>query len=189
MGRCNDVISIITEVNPFMETDQKLQIIYPAGDLVKEKLIVQLKKLLDKENIPSNVTGCDSVVYLERILAGEYDLALREAQLSSNPDPSWLYLNSSLRIVKGADTLIKTGNSQFLNVQTILSIKYSSGKLKPVADQFCDIINRAYRYGPFIGIGFRIAGVMQSKRIQGQLEPYSFNQYNNLEEVWVWSGQ
>jgi hypothetical protein len=157
--------------------------------MLKEKLIIQFKKLLDREKIPYNVTGCDDAVFAERILAGDYDLALREAQLSSNPDPSWLYLNSSLRIVKGAETIIKTGNSQFLYTQTILSIKYSSGTLKPAADQFCDIINQAYRCGPFIGIGFRIYGVIQSKRIQGQLEPYSFNQYNNLEEVWVWSGQ
>lgn len=188
-GQCQDVIPIVSEGNPFPEAGRKLQIIYPAGDMVKEKLMIQLKKLLDREKIPYNVTECDAVVFAERIAAGDYDIALRESSLSSNPDPSWLYLNTSLRTVNGMETIIKTGNSQFISAQTILSIEYSSGALKPTADQFCSNINRLYRYGPFVGIGFRICGVIQSKRIQGQLEPYSFNQYNNLEEVWVWSGQ
>lgn len=186
---CADVISFAAPANPFPADGKKLEIIYLQGDAVKEKLIAQLKKLFEKGQVPFSVTGCDATVYAEKIASGAYDIALREAKLSCNPDPSWLYLPSSLRALPGAETLKKNGNAAFLQCQTMLSLRYITPCIEIAPDNFCALMNQACRFGPFYGVGFRICGVMQSKRIKGQLEPNAFNQYNNLKEVWVWSGQ
>ncbi len=186
---CADVIPIASEANPFQKEGKKLEIIYLQGDMVKEKLISQLKKLLEKRQVPSSVVGCDAEAYAQRLASGAYDIALREAALSCNPDPSWLYLSSSLRALPGTETLKKSGNAAFQQCQTMLTMRYITPGIEVAPDNFCALMNQACRYGPFYGVGFRICGVMQSKRIKGQLEPNAFNQYNNLKEVWVWSGQ
>ncbi len=189
LNKCKDLLAIEKIANPFITGHKPLEVVYPLNDMVKELLVVQLKKVFDSEKIPYKVTGYDAAIYPAVLLAGSYDLALREAQLSANPDPSWMYSITSLRAVKGLETLSKDGTAKFVSVQTEMDALWRTAGLKITPDTFCGIMNQTYRYGPFIGIGFRINGVIQSKRIQGQLEPNTFNQYNNLKEVWVWSGQ
>lgn len=189
LNQCKDILTIEKTDNPFLAEKKVIEVIYPLKDIVKEKLIAQLKILFDNEKIPCTITGYEPAEYANIILAGKYDLALKEAQLSSNPDPSWLYSKTSLRSIKGIETLGKSGTEQFTRIQTALDEKLLNPAQKINVDEFCGIMNQAYRYGPFIGIGFRIDGVLLSKRIRGQIEPDVFNQYGNLEEVWVWSGQ
>lgn len=189
LNQCKDILPVAKSSNPFINEKKKLEIIYPKNDLLKQKLMEQFAILLNREKIPYNITGYDAAQYPAAILSGGYDIAVREAQLTSNPDPSWLYLPTTLRTITGAETISKAGTPQYMQVQTALSQKYLTPNIKITAEEFCGIMNQAYRYGPYIGIGFRINGVLQSKRIKGQFDPNSFSQYNKLEEVWVWSGQ
>jgi len=189
LNQCKDILTITKGDNPFIKETKKLEIIYPLGDTVKEKLMVQLKKILDLEKIPYNAAGYDPAAYGTALQSGSYDLAVREAQLTDNPDPSWLYLNTTLRSIKGIESLNRNGTGQYIQGQTALQQKLLTPKITIIADEFCGVLNQVNRYGPYIGVGFRINGVIQSKRIRGQLDPNSFNQYNNIEEVWVWSGQ
>jgi len=188
-SKCKDVLMIETPINPFANEKRVLEVVYPLNDVFKEMLILKLKSTFETEKITFNVTGYDPTEYQAILLAGKYDLALIETQLSSNPDPSWLYSKVPLRTVKGLEALNKTGTEMFSQTQTALDEKYLNQNLKIDAQEFCGIMNQAYRYGPFIGVGFRLNGVVLSKRIRGQLESNSFNQYNGVKDVWVWSGQ
>lgn len=189
VGQCKDLLSIPVGENPFLKESRTLEIIYPLHDLVKEKLAGKVNELLTKEKIPCRVTGYEPAKYALAVKSGNYDIALREAQITQNPDPSWMYLLSSVRSVPGSETILKTADERYSTVLTELSAKFTKPGTKINADEFCGIMNRVDRYSPVVGIGFRISGVMISKRIQGQLESNEFNKYNNVKDVWVWSGQ
>lgn len=185
---CEDVLNISTAVNPFKPADT-LKIIYTLGDMVKELLISELGAILKLNGIDFVASGYESAKFNDIIKEGDYDLALREATLGGNPDPSWLYLPASLRLVKDIETINKSSSVIFTESQTYFQQMYAMPDLQINAENFCGVLNKLARNGPFIGLGFRINGIILSKRIKGRIDSNSFNQYNDIKDVWVWSGQ
>ncbi|MHB1485290.1 MAG: ABC transporter substrate-binding protein [Saccharofermentanales bacterium] len=188
-NQCKDVLTVENKQNPFKSGDEALKLIYPLADMVKEMIVTKLTDIFKLQGIEVIAEGQAAAKYNDIVKAGEYDIALRETTLTSNPDPSWLYLQTSLRPMKDIETINKAGSEQFIQAQTSFQLMFMMPKLQISADNLCGILNKLARYGPFIGIGFRINGIILSKRINGQIDSNSFNQYNNIKDVWVWSGQ
>lgn len=186
---CKDILKFEISTDAFQKQSSKIEIIYIANNQIYGLLIPKIKTLLDKAKILYNINAMTKENYDKAIAAGQYDIALREAVLYENPDPSWIYLNQSIRSLPGEQLLKKFGLENYIKNMDELSKLYKDPKTRIDAKPFCSLINSSYGYGPFVGIGFKLSGVILSKRINGQLDSNAFDNYNNIKDVWVWSGQ
>ncbi len=189
LNKCNDIIRFNKGVNTFLKETKKIEIIYKTGDMLGDMVILQLEKILNYEKIKFNIVSLDETKFKLALTSGNYDIALREAKLTANPDPSWLYMSDTRKSYPGSETLNNNTTEKYLAVKKNLEALYLAPGTTVKPDMFCALINSAYRYGSFVGIGFRLNGVVLSKRVHGQLESNAFNNYNNIKDVWIWSGQ
>lgn len=174
---------------PFAKADPPLKLVYSADNKLGKQIVVQTKEFFTNKGI--NVVAVEILPknYIALLKAGEYDIALREAVLDNNPDPSWMFFNNPNRSIIGGDTLVKGSNPLYVTNLAILQRFYTNTTGPVSVDVFNRAVTDMFQYGPYAGIGFRINSVLLSKRVNGQLESDAFNKYNNIKDVWIWSGQ
>lgn len=174
---------------PFTKADPPIKIVYSADNKLGKKIVEQTKEFMTYKGINVVVAEILPKNYTAVLKTGDYDIALREAVLDNNPDPSWMFFNNPNRKIIGSDTLAKGGNPLFVTNLAILERFYTNTTEPISADVFNRAVTDMFQYGPYAGLGFRINSVLLSKRVNGQLESNAFNKYNNIKDVWVWSGQ
>ncbi|MHB1453640.1 MAG: ABC transporter substrate-binding protein [Saccharofermentanales bacterium] len=186
-SRCGHITDFSEYTNTFLKNKDVLDIYYRADDLVESKVIANLSKILTKNSIgfklyPSDQKGMD-----EAISKGIYDVMIRQAIINNNPDPAWLY-SSAFHPGFADSATLDTGNVGYASIPGALDALYQSPGTIASESDLCEILYAALQKGPFFGIGFRINATVLSKRIRGTIQSNAFNQYNRIEEMWVWSG-
>ena len=145
---------------------------------------------LDNEGIKIELIGADNEKYEEFVKKGNYDIILRSAILDNNPDPSWIYLGDPYKNVYGSEVLDKYSEyTPYSETNRKLGTLYNNSNDIISKTEFYDILMKVKETSPYVGLGFIFNGMMQSKRVRGNLESDSFNKYNNIGDVWIWSGQ
>lgn len=187
-AQCGKTADFSDYTNTFQKAKDVLNIYYRSADLIESRIIVNLAKILTKKAIAFKLFPSDQKGMDEAISKGSYDVIIRQAVINNDPDPSWLY-RSTLHPGFANSATLDTGNIGFSEIPGALDALYKSPDTNVSEGDLCEILNSALNKGPFFGIGYRINAAVLSKRIRGTIQSNAFNQYNRIEEMWVWSGQ
>lgn len=168
---------------------REIKIIYDYDDEIAELFGQQVAPLLDSCGIPSKVDSMDKEHFDEALKDGSYDIAVCKVQLTTNPDPGWMYGRATPQYLPGTDVLKQVGFEKYTQaIQRLKDFKIVKDELPLDVPQFDDIIFDCERYGPFTGLGFLYEGLMVGSRVRGSLSANSLDPYADLEDVWIWSG-
>ncbi|MHB8961771.1 MAG: ABC transporter substrate-binding protein, partial [Saccharofermentanales bacterium] len=186
--RCTHRIDFSDAKNTFVTKEDVLSVYYNADDLIETRIAANLEKILKKKSVqyklyPSDQPGLDAV-----LTDGMYDVIIRQAVIRDDPDPSWLYLSGLHPEFTNSATL-DTATPGFAAAAGSLDMLYHAPGTVASEGDLCESMYQMLQEGPFYGIGYRINAAVLSKRINGTIQSNAFNQYNRIEEMWVWSGQ
>ncbi len=174
----------------FEQSKTPLKFVYDVSDDFSSDIAINIEKNFKEKKIKIDLIGADTDNYDEYIENREYDIIIRKAKLNNNPDPSWLYFADPFNNVSGSDILKYPGDVAEYNA-TMEKFKrlYNNNHEIVLKPEFTIMLLETLDVSPYIGIGFRINGFMQSNRVVGLLKSNSFNKFYGIEDVWVWSGQ
>ncbi|MBP7401409.1 MAG: hypothetical protein KBA30_02195 [Clostridia bacterium] len=169
---------------------QAVTLLYPAEDPVRTQVALYAGQVLAAAGIRVVPVGADPAAFSARLSSGAFDIALCEATTWSVPDPVWLYLESPLRSLPGADTLPRASALAEEYGTATASLAALAGNRPDFADwtAFRQSLLDCASTGPYVGIGFAEQGLIAGSRIKGQFSSTRDNPYNGIREVWVWSG-
>jgi len=176
--------------NPFSQSDSSIKFVYNADDEFSFRTAEQIKQTFDERKIKIQLIAADKDEYDELVEERNYDIILRRAVLDNNPDPSWLYIADPFNNVAGSDTLkYPTDHEEYNKVLMNFRKLYNNNYEIISNDEFSNMLIEISELSPYVGIGFRNNGMMQSNRVRGRMRSNSSNNYNDIEDVWIWSGQ
>jgi hypothetical protein len=171
------------------EIKEPLKLIYPVEEEWAALYIQRVADVLRANHIPVEITPISQNEYSMTLQSGDYDVAFRKAHLDHNPDPSWLFLEDPFERIFGSDTLHRSTDQAYLEAQSALRKEYLEDNLRVDSLLSSENLKSVCYHSPFSGIGFLMNAVILSKRTNGYLDAIRFNKYNNIEGVWIWSGQ
>ncbi|MEA4888346.1 MAG: ABC transporter substrate-binding protein [Clostridiaceae bacterium] len=177
-------------------SSKPLSLLVPADDEWRLKLAGIIGSLLENAGIAYEQQTLAADVFWQTVTAGEYDLAILSASLPAAPVPDWLYKSPRAPLFSALDSINSQGSglADYAAWQTKLSqllpvsSEAASGMSAAGADLTQAILETAAR-SPWCCLMLMSEGLAYGDRVSGQCRPDRYHPYQNIEELWVWSGQ
>ena len=155
-----------------------------TADLIAENLkSIGIKVIKDyPSEKPEDITEEDVENQWNRVVdkvnEGNYDMVILEWQLSHIPDLSFAFHSSMI-----GDTNIIAYNNETMDnlIESAFSAKGRDAKKSSYNELESFIIEEL----PYVSLYFKNQGLLVNSKIKGEINPTSFNIYNNIEEWFV----
>ncbi len=170
--------------------EQPMTLLYPSGDPVRSAIADRTEIVFREAGIPVTKLAVSDPVFLSRLAAQSYDIAICEATTYRIPDPGWLYMQDGVRTLPGMNGIPVAMPDPDMYGEAIQSLRslLSSFSAEGVWTDVRDALAVCANSAPVVGIGFIRQGLMAGHRVKGQFSSLRDNPYHGIEEVWVWSG-
>jgi len=154
------------------------------------KVAEKIAEKLTDEGIKVTLKTVSWEQMLNLIKSQKYDLAILGCTIPDYPDLSFLYSTSYLENQKYSAS---SGHQQATNiagfynekVQELIESIYKSrnrDEIKRLSSDLIDIINDEV---PYIGLFFYNNAIIYNKNVRGNIDPYLWDEYNNIAEWYV----
>ena len=203
-----DPVSVLQAFEPadWEPTSTPVRIIWPESDAARGLLADEISQMLQTAGISWEAEAISDADFAETVRAGQYDLALLEAVLPAQPDPSWLYLalfdrqldRHQLRSTSEAQSdesankpASGTAFSDYQTWQSHLRTIWhekAPQRLLP-ADEMDLLMTHTAARAPWDGLVIRTEALLYGDRIVGRSTPNRYQIYEGIEALWVWSTQ
>ena len=178
------------------DDETALQIVVAAEDERRMNLAQILAGKLAEQGIPSSVVPLTVDLYWPALQSGAFDLAVLTAVLPDSPDPAWPYRPVHFAPWSAIDPLLaaSTGLDEYDVWQDKLmrivpdDYRQMNGTLESDATFAATLVETAVR-SPWNTLELLTEGLAYGDRVYGQCKPNRYHPYQNVEELWVWSGQ
>ncbi len=180
----------------------ELKLIYRQQSF-DENLALELADFAQKQQIKFNLQGLAPADFEEAIRLQDYDLALAEQDLSSVPDPNWLYQPAysgvgpshyawSMKVPSAGQIAAGEGQEPidpWANAkQALLMYRLPDGIDGALYDpSWYRLVSACELYAPFTSLGCRYEGVLYGPRFQGPKAHSRDHFYRIGKENWIWS--
>lgn len=178
------------------DDEEPLQIVVAAEDARRVWLANHMAGQLAELEIPVSVVPLTVDLFWPALENGSYDLAVLAAVLPDSPDPTWLYRPALADPWSAADRLdeVKNGLADYADWQERL-VRAAPGDFRQmiraveVDPEFSEILIETAVRSPWCVLEIMSEGLAYGDRVYGQCKPNRYHPYQNVEELWVWSGQ
>jgi peptide/nickel transport system substrate-binding protein len=177
------------------ETMTTLILIVPQTDTRRTRLATVIAELLAEAGLSCLIRPLSEAAFWTAVSSGDYDLALLSAVLPARPLPGWLYQVppaepfTDLAVLPDLpgleDLALWRGLWQELLPARQLA-RVSADDLNP--DWQAALVETAVR-APWSHLLILYEGLAYGDRVVGHCRPNRFHPYEQIEELWIWSGQ
>lgn len=176
--------------------DDELQIVVAAEDERRLRLAQILAEKLSERDIPSTVVPLTVDLFWPALESGAFDLAVLTAVLPQSPDPAWPYRPVHPVPWSAIDPLIasSTGLDAYdvWQEKLIRAVPGDYRQMNGILDidpAFAESLVESAVRSPWNILELLTEGLAYGDRVFGQCKPNRYHPYQNVEELWVWSGQ
>ena len=172
-----------------------ITMIAPDSDERRVALIRQIAAFLEDEGIPGQVQILTDDAFSQAVKDKQYDLALLSVMLPSEPEPGFLVRDP---MPLWCDSIL----SLDLNRQALENAQFWQNQLNQLepfdetGSSPHNAVNRNWRMTmaqalartPFEIVCVPYMGIAYGDRVRGHLNPSRYHPYEQIEELWKWSG-
>lgn len=172
-------------------TDKKLKLLVIAGDNFQQQAMEMVCGLLDEAGVAWQLEQLASAGYWAALAAGSYDLAMMDAVLPAQPDPSWLYRDDRPAAYGVLNSLAGKGLDEYdlWRQKLILALSPANCDLLPSGQDYADTLAETAARSPWGILVLRSGAILYGDRVIGQCQPDQNNPFKGIEELWIWSGE
>jgi peptide/nickel transport system substrate-binding protein len=169
----------------------KLILLLPENNRYAEKISAMLGMMLDSAGIGWQINRLPVEAYRIALNEGSYDLALMEANMPVEPDPTWLYRDDRPAGYDGLNLIAGEGLADFdlwrQNLAIANNLAADGNQPKPAL--MARVLYETAARSPWSVLQIRLAAVLYGERVIGQSQPNRYHPYEGIEELWIWSGR
>ena len=171
----------------------KLEILVNEENTDRVKVAEKIAKSLNDNGFDAKVNAVKWDKLLNLVRNKRYDLAILGCTIPNYPDLSYIYSTQymdyqSYNITSGYNLAMNVSGYENKEVENIIKKIYESKDRNEIKGLFSDLKIILNDEIPYIGLYFYYNAVVHNKNIRGNIDPYMWDEYNNITE-WYISGQ
>ena len=186
---------LLDEPAGWPENPVNLRLIAPVRDQRRSRFAEDIAAVLKQAQIPVTIELLETEPFTAQLTSKEYDLALLSAQLPDTPMPGFFLLDPLPDLYSGlaavaahegglADLLL--WRTRWQQLQPTAAKAYERARTADPVWQ--EALIQASARSSWDSICLPHMGLVYGDRVSGRCRPSRYMPYENIEELWIWSG-
>ncbi|MDW7655739.1 MAG: hypothetical protein SCM11_01050, partial [Bacillota bacterium] len=178
------------------EQETTLLLIVPEQDARRVRLAHEAADFLSRAGISCSVSSLAREQFWQDLAAGRYDLALMTVQMPVKPQPGFLVQEPAHPLFAGLAAIRDSGaglsdESLWRETwqQTHPITQLSRVMSEAIDTDWLMALKETTARSPWEILCLPYMGLVYGNRVNGQSRPNRYHPYDNIEELWIWSGQ
>jgi ABC-type transport system substrate-binding protein len=178
------------------DQESTLLLIVPEQDARRVRLANEMAAWLSRAGISCSVNSLARDRFWQDLAAGRYDLALLSAQLPVKPQPGFLVREPANPLFADLAAIRDDGAGlsdealwREIWQQALPFPQSARGLSDPIDAGWLKALTETTARSPWEILCLPYLGLVYGNRVSGQCRPNRYHPYDNIEELWIWSGQ
>lgn len=177
-----------------IERDRTLTFILPGWDPRRTQLAEAINDAFAQKGVSLTVNSLDQEQFQLALQEGQYDLAFLSALLPDKPEPGFFIREpapsefSELDQIRPEGEGLEGARQWRERWQQLLPAERMSKGESNVNPDWLHALTEAVNRSPFECLCLPYMGLVYGQRVSGQCQPNRYHPYENMKELWVWSG-
>lgn len=174
-----DKNGVLDRINNEKKEELNLRILVNNDNPTRLKIANNIKTSLENVGFTITLDSVDRVTYNNKIVNKDFDILLGEWKLSTIPDFTFAFHSTQ---IENGNNFISYSNEEMDRILQSVFSSTSDDKLLNSINEFKKIFSEEL---PYFSLFFRTSAIISNERVQGQLSPSIYNNYNGIEKLYI----
>lgn len=157
----------------------ELKLLVNSDNPLRMKVAKRIKSTLEKVGFTIALDPVDYATYQQKVTAKDFELLIGEWKLS--PIPDFTFAFHSTQIAEG-NNFISYNNPAMDQILQGIFISTNEADFVSAIEEFKTLFVEEL---PYFSLFFRTSAVMTNERVHGQLQPSLYNNFNGIENLFI----